>query len=187
MNELQLQVLSETPIQDIEQALKKCRALEITSEQSLIDCDGIIGRLRFYLKQIGIRKKSLCQPYKNQIKEITDFAKKFETEIDNASRALLEKKSAYMKKIEAEKQKKLMSAKLDTESILSQANDIIKTAEPPAVKKVTVRKYIEIVNYDLKKVPAQYLILNEAMVKKDIKAGKKIQGLTYKIVEKEGF
>lgn len=186
MNKTELQILffKEIPRDQIVSGIDKCNALEIDNDDQLIAADGLIIKMRFYLKQIQTRKGILIKPYKDKIDEIKDFAAGIETRLDGASRQLTRKKSAYLKEKEKLTKKELLEKADDIDSILEDAKKIVPTYQI-SVKPIRKYKIPVIVDFDLKKVPNEYLILNESKIKKDWKAGKKIPGVRLKMEERE--
>jgi len=186
MNKAELQILFFEGIsrEQILSGITQCNNLEINNDEQLVITDDLISKLRFYLKQIQNRKKILIAPYKAKVDEIKDFSNGIESPLDDSSRKLTRKKSVYLKGKEEQRKKELLEKANDIDSVLNSAKTIIQKPEP-IVSAIRKYKVPVIVEYDLKKIPIEYLILNESKVKADFKAGKKIPGVKLKWEERE--
>jgi hypothetical protein len=182
--DLQVLFFDEISREQIINGINQCNNLEIDNDDQLVSADDLISKLRFYLKQIQTRKKALIKPYKDKIDEIKDFSSGIESSLDNASRKLTRKKSSYLKEKEEQQKKELLEKADDIESVLSSAKTMIQKPEP-VVRAIRKYKVPVIVEYDIKKIPDEYLILNESKIKKDFKAGKKIPGVKIIYEERE--
>lgn len=158
----------------VAEILERVRGLEITDEDSFSAVTYAYRESRKIRKQLEEEKKLWLAPYKLVIDHANDVAKKLTAKLDEAEEIANRKTSAYLKQME---QKKLEEQRLRQEEVVKSGESNLEIYEPvdstlrgegAMVYTVKEKKFRVI---DVNSIPRQYLMVNEALIKQNIKLG----------------
>ena len=156
----------------------KLNALDIKSNEDYEKAAEYTKKLKLYKRQAENFKSKIIDPLKVSISETVKFFSPFISLVESTEVAVKEKMLEFANKQEAAKTK-LLSAK---------THNVNKTLSKLATLEVKsdsaqIRTAYELVIADENSIPRKYLMPNEALIKADLKAGKKIKGCEWKQVK----
>lgn len=149
-------------------------SLIVNSEESYKKITSLYAEAREWKKTIEARRKELTDPLRKKMASINDIAKELSEPLDAVIDMANGKANGYVRMLEEAKRKKdedlkAQAALFDAEEDLYIApmETVIRGQGASTVTRVETKFRV----VDISKVPMQYLMVNEAMVKRDIKLG----------------
>jgi hypothetical protein len=136
----------------------------------------VVSQLKEYRKEADVQEKSLTEPANQIIKNAKAIFKPFKDGVDEAERLAKQKMLAFLEAQEAaakriqEKFERGDIKKIST--VVAKTNELLDTqSESVSVRKIQVLKIV-----DVNKIPREFLVPNEALIKQALKEGRKVAG-----------
>lgn len=158
---------------------------KITSQETLKKANEIMATLKVAKKFVSEKKASIIQPLLLATKNTRELFKPIESIIFDAELRLKEGVLAYKKQVDEAiaKQKEKIEKEVESgEKTFDQASEKIEKVEAKTGEFKT-RKIQKLVITDEKKIPREYLTINEVLLRRDLISGKSIPGAELKIEE----
>lgn len=171
-------------------AIEFAQATKIESADQMTNAVSTLSVLNQTLDRLTESKEKLTKPINELLKEIRGRYKPFETQLEGAIESLRRAMINYQteqKRIAKEEEDKIIArvgegkGKLKVETAIKKVSEVEKpdakvSTEEGMVKFKTVKKF-EVV--DVSKLPVEFLLANEVLIRKSMTEGKEITGVRY--------
>ena len=177
----ELKAITKKDITALEQrtvVISKEAELKITSQEKLKQANEILSRLKIAKGYIKEKKDSIVKPLSIALKNARELFKPLEEKVNAAEYALKSGVLAYSKQVSEAiaKQKEVITKKVESgETSFEKASGQIEKTEAKRAEFKT-RKNKKLVIIDETKIPREYLVVNETLLRKDLMAGKIVAG-----------
>lgn len=168
----------------------KVGSLEIKNAEDLKNAVSILSQMNQYADSVKEKKELLTKPLNEALKAARDMFKPIEETYDDAIQSLRSKMSAYQTeqvRIQKEEETKIANrigegkGKLKIEKAMKKMESVVVPSKEVASTQGLVQfrevKKFEVV--DIKALPLEYLMPNEALIQKAMKEGKELKGVRY--------
>lgn len=170
--------------------VEKARNLKITSPKQMTEATEILSKLNKYLKSVVAYREKKTKPLNEALKVIRAETKPLETDLSDLITSLRRGMTDYQTEQNriAEEAKDKISArvgdgrghlKAETAADRIAEVDTPETAISTQAGAVKFRKVEKFELEDITKVPHEYLITNDSMIRTAMKEGTKIPGIRY--------
>ena len=178
-------IINSKEVAVIEEQVTKCLSATsniVVSNQTEYDEALSVGKkVSALLKVIDTKEKAITKPINDSLKQIRDLFRPYKTQVEEAKTDIASKMSAYINAEESKRKiaEERIAARMEKgtikeETALRKMTEV-ELAAPIAGGGMTSVLRIKLI--DIKEVPAEYLLINEALIKSDFRAGKVISGI----------
>lgn len=161
---------------EIDQYAAHAKALTIDSDETDREAVSLAGEMRKLYKRIEAVREEIVKPAKDFVKKVNLLASGYTDQLDDSARLLAAKSGAYKAALIAQQEHELAE-----QAAIMEALGLTQTAPIP-IEEISAKTKTEhgttyqrtnwqIEITDISKVPAQYLMVNEAAIKAALKAG----------------
>lgn len=155
--------------------IKKLNALDIEDQTDYERAGKYLKTVKVYMKEAEAKRRSITDKLNAVVKEVNDLFRPFKNKMQKLEDAVKERMLEWHEEVEDNKQE-LIEAYEEDAPISSQ----LRSAPVDNSSRYSSTKYLDEYIYNVKEIPAKYLLPNVAAIKAAIKAGKKVPGVTIK-------
>lgn len=168
----------------IKEQVTKCVSatvnLVVTNQEEYDRAYEIGKKVSTLLKMIDEKEKSITKPINDSLKQIRDMFRPYKTQVEDEKARIGAILNTYTREEEAKKKLAEARAVARLEKGTMREETVVRKlalieAQAPDTKGKTT-SVLKCTLIDITKVPAKYLILNEALVKEDFRAGVIVEG-----------
>ena len=151
---------------------------KITSQETLKQANELLAKLSIAKKFVKEKKDGIVKPLSMALKNARELFKPIEEKIADAEYSLKDGVIGYKKQVNeaVETQQAKIAEKVESgETSFEKASDQMSKVEEKTAEFKT-RKIKKLVIIDETKIPREYLVVNETLLRKDLMAGKIVAG-----------
>jgi len=159
---------------EIGNQLQRALSLDVVNDAAFKACTAIYAKAKEWRKIIEQKRKEAVDPFRKQIAAINDKAKELSDpleEIENVTKTKVDGYHRFLEEIKKKEEEKILElAKLLDEEqtpYITPMDSALRGDGAISYSKIEKRFQVT----DISKVPAKYLMVNEAAIKNDIKLG----------------
>lgn len=169
-------------IRRAESALENALRVTIDSPEKAAQVSELSTELRSIEKRIEDKRLSITKEARTYVTNVNNYAKEIAVPINKAKKFL----SDRLMKWQSEERRKAEEARREQEKARQEAllankpvEEITRTKAPEPINVIQTRKVLKMEIEDLSKVPRSFMIVDEAAVRDEIRAGRSVPGVKH--------